>query len=116
MMKNPIVLNVKNIGLHARVQAKLREKESSMLKPGSETSEGKRSKTVLILGLIMSVIGLVCSFVVDNYALEGTALSIVSLLATVANSMSYSRDRRIVKSVEMQAEALKKSSVVGGGK
>lgn len=78
---------------------------------GHKSTEGKRSKWVIISSLLMSVLGLVAEFALQEWLEPGSgiAITIAGMVVSAAESFGYKKETTRLKIAKLQADAIKKS-------
>ena len=83
---------------------------------GHKSTEGKRSKWVVISSLLISILGIVAEFALQEWLEPGSgiAVSIAGMVVSAAESFGYKKETTRLKIAKLQADAIKKSRVSSG--
>ena len=78
---------------------------------GHKSTEGKRSKWVVISSLVVSVLGIVAEFALQEWLEPGSgvAVTVAGLVVSAAENFGYKRETTRLKIAKLQADAIKKS-------
>ena len=78
---------------------------------GHKSTEGKRSKWVVITSLVVSLLGIIAEVAMGEWIEpgNGVAVTIAALVVSAAENFGYKKETTRLKIAKLQAEAVKKS-------
>ena len=83
---------------------------------GHKSTEGKRSKWVVGTSLLISILGVIAEFALQEWLEPGSgiAVTLAGLVVSAAENHGYKKETTRLKIAKLQADAIKKSQTSSG--